>query len=578
MDDHIHRVVLRPDHGLSGLHGSPVDLFSFASGSPADARALMDQGVFPWSTDPDVRLRFFRPLSSLTHWVDHRLWPQSPVAAHLHSLAWFAAAIAAAWFALRRVVADRRLALLALALFALDDARGPTVSWIANRNALVALTFGLLALGLHVRGRTATPTRQGRVALAAGCLGLALCSGEAAVATCAFLFAWATCFEPGPLWRRWATLWPHVAVGAAWALLYATLGFGAHGSGVYLSPADGVLPFASGLLTNAFVLAVGQFAPLLWSDFWVMMPPEGKVLYATLGGAWLLGFAALLVRPVRSSAAARFALLATLLALVPVSATFAADRLLSFVGLSGALLVAVAISSAWGLPAGEPPGPVAAPRRRARAAGWLLVGAHLGLALLLAPVRARTMVTVEGALHRAESTIPAGPGIATRTVIAVNPAFDPLFVYVPIIRESLGIERPHRLRGLVNGYTGVSVSRPSDRSLVVSPGGGLMASPAEMMLRNPVTRPFAIGDRVELDGMAVTVLALTPDGRPATMRFDFDAPLDDPRFVWLAWDQTRYVPFVPPAIGAEVELPPQSIALALFGRPDEVAAPAPPLP
>jgi hypothetical protein len=78
--------------------------------------------------------------------------------------------------------------------------------------------------------------------------------------------------------------------------------------------------------------------------------------------------------------------------------------------------------------------------------------------------------------------------------------------------------------------------------------------------------------------MAVTVLALTPDGRPATMRFDFDAPLDDPRFVWLAWDQTRYVPFVPPAIGAEVELPPQSIALALFGRPDEVVAPAPPLP
>ena len=115
LDDHIHRTLLGIGHPIAGLHGGPLDLFGFASGNPADAKLLMDQGIYPWWSDPEARLHFLRPLASLTHALDAMLWPENPLLAHGHSLLWFAASLAAAAFAFRQV-APAPLALLAFAL------------------------------------------------------------------------------------------------------------------------------------------------------------------------------------------------------------------------------------------------------------------------------------------------------------------------------------------------------------------------------------------------------------------------------------------------------------------------------
>lgn len=52
-----------------------------------------------------------------------------------------------------------------------------------------------------------------------------------------------------------------------------------------------------------------------------------------------------------------------------------------------------------------------------------------------------------------------------------------------------------------------------------------------------------------------SVLALTPDGRPALVAFRFSVPLDDPSLRRFERRDGRYAPFVVPAVGRARHLP-----------------------
>src|SRR3569623_760122 len=104
-DDHLHRVVARADTGIAGLRSRPLDLFVFADGDPHTNAVLRDGGLFPWWTAPDLKLAFFRPLTSATHALDHALWPDNPAAQHAHNLAWLALALVIVWGFSRRFLA-----------------------------------------------------------------------------------------------------------------------------------------------------------------------------------------------------------------------------------------------------------------------------------------------------------------------------------------------------------------------------------------------------------------------------------------------------------------------------------------
>ncbi len=62
---------------LPGMTRRPLDLFSFADGNPKHTAALVDAGIFPWWTDSELKLTFFRPLTALTHQTDWALWSES---------------------------------------------------------------------------------------------------------------------------------------------------------------------------------------------------------------------------------------------------------------------------------------------------------------------------------------------------------------------------------------------------------------------------------------------------------------------------------------------------------------------
>ena len=164
-DDWLQRMIAGGQHPVAGLPKSRFDLFSFVGHDRSDTYLQMNAGVLPWWTDPDVKLAFWRPLTALTHLVDWSLWPASPRAMHVHSLLWFALALLAVAVFYRRFFAafgeadgagGRALpwaAGLAIVLYALDDAHGPAVGWIANRNAMLAITFALPVMVVHDRWR-----------------------------------------------------------------------------------------------------------------------------------------------------------------------------------------------------------------------------------------------------------------------------------------------------------------------------------------------------------------------------------------------------------------------------------------
>jgi hypothetical protein len=55
--------------------------------------ALRDYGILPWWTPKGIKVAIWRPLTSFTHWLDYRLFPDSPELMHVHHLLWFSAVI-----------------------------------------------------------------------------------------------------------------------------------------------------------------------------------------------------------------------------------------------------------------------------------------------------------------------------------------------------------------------------------------------------------------------------------------------------------------------------------------------------
>ena len=551
-DDHLHRVLERADPGVTGLSSRPLDLFVFATGSPVDNAALRDGGLFPWWVDPQLKLAFARPLSSATHAVDHALWPDDPTPQLLHNLVWHALALLAIWGCFRRFLPVRWIAVLALALYAFDDARGPVVGWIANRNALVALALSLPVLLVHDRWRR-EGWMPGRI-LAPLLFIVALGAGESSIAILAYIAAHALFLDAGPWRARLLALAPYLVIVVAWRVVYAHLGYGVVGSGVYLDPGSDPVAFLGAAATRIPFLLQGQLA-LPWSDLASFYPVAGIVVPMLAIALVMLGAIGLAcVRLVRRDATARFFALGMVLSAVPVASTFPADRLLSFIGLGGAGLVAQLLAAAFR------DRDLLGDRRLRRGFGVLvaisMVLVHLVLSPPLLVLRSRSMVAVGKVIDRADATLPHGAAIADKTFLIMTTPSDALAGYITVMRRSHDEPAPAHLYWLTTATSATTIERVDARTLRVTPVNGLLRHDIDQMMRSPRTRPFHVGERVALTQLAMEIEAITPDGRPAQFLVHFAVPLDDPSIVWLTWRGTGYAPYTPPAIGTTDTLPP----------------------
>jgi hypothetical protein len=554
-DDFIHQLLMRKDPGIAGFAFRPLDLFAFANGDPSRTHQLIDAGMYPWWTDPGVVLAFFRPITSATHYLDHLLWPNQPVLMHLHNLVWFALLLLVVGAIYRRFSRVSWVAGLALFLYAIDDARAPTLGWLANRNALIALTLGLPALIAHDKWRR---DGMGHGAwLGPLALGLGLLAGEAALVVVAYLFAYALFIDGGVLRARLLRLAPYVAVVLVWRVAYAHFGYGAVGSGVYIDPSRDVLGFLQAAATRLPVLLLAQFA-LPPADLWDLYPlifPAGRALTLLAALIVLAALGAMILPLWKRDPVIRFWTVGCLLSTLIMCATFTHDRLLTGVSL-GAMALVAEILAGFVQSSVRP--------RFASAVAGALVLCHVVVAPVLFPFRAQATSSVNRVLGRAHQSVPSDAGVSSRSVILLNPPIDPFVGYFLAYRAVAGEPRPKHLRWFATGVTDLRIQRVDDTTLRIRPGAGFLSSFTQMMLRSP-TRPIELGEQIALSGVTVEVSALTADGRPSEILVRFAVPLEDPSLQWLQWGKHDYVPFRVPRVGETLVVPAVDMSEMMFG-------------
>jgi hypothetical protein len=100
----------------------------------------------------------------------------------------------------------------------------------------------------------------------------------------------------------------------------------------------------------------------------------------------------------------------------------------------------------------------------------------------------------------------------------------------------------------------VTIRRLDERTLAIKPQGGYLKWVLDQVFRSE-RKPLSLGERVTLTGMTATITSLTSDDRPAEATFRFDVPLESPSLLWLCYRAGGFEPFIPPAVGGEIEIP-----------------------
>lgn len=530
--------------------GTPDDLFRFAGDRPELLQKLMQQGVFPWWTLPELKLAFWRPLSGALVSIDHQLFGRNPLGYHVHSLAWSLAMVALYGTLMRRYLPGA-LGALALLVFAVDDAHLLPTGWIAQRNALVAAVPALLGLWLHLEWREHRRLWALPLSLAAFAVGLA--GGETALGLFAYVGAYELLGARGTWAERLRGLAPAAALGVGYLLLYKARGYGAYGSGSYLDPLGEPGSFLSAALLRLPALLGGQLLGLpleLW--------PLGSLLHPVLAGLGLLGVG-LFVWMLRAAwpglteeerRHCRWLFTGAALSLVPMLSVFPSNRLLLVPSVGGALAIAVVLRHAWR--------PLARTvvSRGMGAVGWGLALIHLVLSPLYWPLLSQGVAQL-GAITQKMVQVTAGEveleRLPEQHVVVLTPGDPVRGIYTAAIWAFYGKPVPRSWRTLSLSPEGHVFTRTGPASFELElTQGHFHTSEFEALFRSPRYR-LKTGAQVELEHMRATVLAADEQG-PTRLGFEFDAPLESPSFVFLHWKDGGLRRFQLPPVGTRVGL------------------------
>lgn len=552
-DDHYHRFLVER---MPVDFGKTLNLFGLVR-SPDEVEILRKNGILPWWTSDGLRIDFFRPVPSLGHAFDYAFFGDHPWVAHLHSLLVYLGLVAAV-SALYRRFTSFGVALLATAIFAVDDAHALCVSWIANRADLIAALFLVLGLLRWLSFREHERTRDG--ALAALFFALAVLSKESSVVFPGLLLAHAWAFRDGRAPRAALVVaFASVALYVAW---YAHAGHGPRSA--YYAGGGGLGHVAqlatTSILFHGVILATGIPLHALAAD-----PVRQQPLIALALLLATLLFVAAVARLLWHEAATRFFAGFTVVTLLLLVTGFPDPRLLTLpsIGFSylAARLVVELLSRA---------------RRSIRVAGVVLASVHLVLAPALVQTctsvlrelsasrneledgvsaaldnraeGAETDVLVLNLHHREASAVATLPLVFTQGGVDPTPLLETDAPYLARIDRAFAAQRVHlHVLSFLGDDIRFTVLGP--RSFALEPAKGSYLPSLFERLYLTQTR-FVVGQVVVLPAYRATIEAVDPEGIPTRVRFDLPRPLSQGYRI-VRWDGARYAPVdVSPLEGA----------------------------
>lgn len=540
LDDHVHRFALLGMPGPS----SGLNLFDFTPARPEELAKYIESGPYPWWTSPEIKVRFFRPLSSALLQLDHAVFPDNAVAAHLHSVLWGLAMLWAGWLVLRRLLPPT-VAGLALCIFALSESHWMPVAWIANRNSVVAAVFGLLGFVAHLRWRDPSADERRHVSwpvLSFVAFALSLCAAEAGLGFLALPFAWELT-RPAPPRVRVAALVPALIAFAGFVAIYKLGGYGARASGAYIDPATAPLAYLREAPVRLLVL-IGNLLANAPADVWLSLPRSRPWIIAESLAA--LGVAVWLFRRMlrelddNERRLARFLAVAALFALIPTAATFPMARLVLPASISAAALLSLAVRSLW--------------RNGPRWLGWLVLVTHLALPLLFWFGSTAIADRIGRNAAQAARDMELEPRWENLRVVVLGAPDPSTFLYLPLERAVSLRTMPRSWWVLTQVPLDLSFVRTGPNTFELSILGGRMLDGVYEQVVRSMEVPFSVGERVRLSTATIEVLAVD-EGHPTRIRFELDEPLDAPDLRILSWRDGTMRRFALPPIGEVVTIP-----------------------
>ncbi|MDC0747185.1 ArnT family glycosyltransferase [Polyangium mundeleinium] len=563
-DDWLHRLALDQFPDIFREH---LNLFGLIR-SNEEVAAFKKFGLAPWWTDPDMRINFWRPIPSITHWLEYQLFGHSAIAAHLINIGFYTATVFLVHRLLARYLSPSRWPLVfAVAVFALDDAHALNIVWSANRNETVGAIFVLASLLSFIRYREgAGRAFAGLSLLSYAC---ALLSKESGLVLPLFVLAHVVVFPERPGQPFFARIRPHLGMLAAFflvsvaflALYFVVLGHGAN-SVYYINPLKNPGLWAEHFFRSGFfhavILATGVPLHVLSST-----PVRDYPLAALALGAVTVGFWALAWRWLRNDRPLRFFVLTMVAGQVIVTTSFPDPRNLFLPSIGFAYMVARVLEEAV---ARFPKG------RSYRAVAGTLVFLHLVLAPVLCQVCIYIVATFEGRYrviadslaksidyqrlpedklevyflnwHQREMT--ALYGLYLRRVLPTGVTdykpitHNPNISYVDKLYQGLGGERIHYYSlSYVVGEVDVEVL--SEYEIAVRPKKGHFF-PTLFEQLYTTGKPWRAGQVFEPGTHRATIEEVSPEGEVSKVRFTFPEPLSSPRYRFMKWDGERFVP------------------------------------
>ncbi|HEY2367944.1 MAG TPA: hypothetical protein VGH87_16215, partial [Polyangiaceae bacterium] len=546
LDDFVHAAMVR---GTYPSPRSPLDLYNFVN--DGDRALLIDRGVLPWWTHPTLTIRFFRPLASVLRWAELKVFGDHPLIHHAHSFVWWALAVVVVHALYRKWLApapDRAgAALIATIVFALAPCHATPVAWLANREALMAIVFGALAIG-----RTRRFCEEGGArsfASAMGLYGLAMASGEYAFAFGGYALA-SSVLERGPRMRR-ATAFATFAVPAvAMLIVRHMLGCGNSGAGFYRDPFTQTGLFISGMPRRLALIVIDAW--LGSESDWVINAAPWVVAAAI---ATLVVVVALPLRttlaqqPDERRRVALVCIVGSLCAMVPMVGVVPSARLLGIVMLGTAPLVALMLERAWFV--------VGSATRthdgRFGVFAVVLAFFHLVHGPVTTLLQSKLYYEASNAfIDRARSLADRCDGKPEQAKIVLARVSWEIVLFLPF-----ALRADNRLPArwwVLSLAPHALMIRKSDRvvELLVPKGHGYFPTGPNDLFRNE-DLPLHAGDEVTVPGLHATVLETGEHG-PARVRFEFDQKLES--LLWVADGYVGWHDIVPPQIGFGVPLDP----------------------
>ncbi|MDX1696032.1 MAG: hypothetical protein R3208_19865 [Ketobacteraceae bacterium] len=506
-DDYIHHLLLSGEWQIPKANDlSLFGLFSWVDGAPERNRMLMDIGAIPWWTYEGMHYQFWRPLAELSHWLDHLLWRESIPLMHLHSVLWYLLLGVCLHRLYLKSGLPASVALVALAAFLLDSTHGFTLSWIANRNAIMAAVFGVTCLYYYLLWKETG--RTGFMGLSLLFLGLSLLSGEIGISTTCYLGAHALMMDKRGPGKALLALWPFVLLSCLWWLTYKLGNFGANNSDVnYIDPLESPLIFASKLVERVPVMLFSQFGVVPAEVYG--FSPDPLPVYLAVALLFMGAITWLLWPLIKGDRTARFWLLGSLFSVLPVTASIPADRNLLFVGLGASVAVGLLVQH---LRQGM------LQHRLRRIGAFGMVGMHLVLAPILLP-----LVSYSPKLWNQMM------GLQLTSEMPVQSEQDKLLLFgVPMpvalattpMRYASDRLLPERLWLISSDRHHFTIKRINANQLDIVSSKPLINT-FEQALRDMERHPFGEGDQVVLSDMVLKVTRTDPAGHPLALRLTF---------------------------------------------------------